>query len=70
MKENKYEYIPNKSIWLVFDMDNGHSIAQRYVWWFNTKKEAISWSNGHIKNKFSSNISEPKRFYPYKNGRK
>lgn len=60
-------YFPNKPIWLVFDQSNGHKASCRYVWWFDTKKDAIAWSKTHLKNQsgFSSDISEPVRWKPY-----
>lgn len=57
-------YIPTKPIWLIFDCGNGHEGSRRYVWWFDTKKEAKYWSKRHIKenSKFGYDISLPIKF--------
>jgi hypothetical protein len=64
MTKEENEYIPNKSIWLVFDLSNGHKPTRRYVWWFDTKKDA----EAHIKfqktYKDSAPLSKPFKFKP------
>lgn len=38
----KHENLPSKKhIWVLFDIDNGHRGAHHYLWWFETKKQAI-----------------------------
>lgn len=58
------EYFPNKPIWLVFDQSNGHKPSRRYVWWFDTKKDAIKWSCFHSQQSNSHPISKPIKFRP------
>lgn len=29
-----------KTVWLLFDVDNGHEPSKHYCWWFNTRKHA------------------------------
>ena len=37
------EYFPkNKSLWLCFDLSNGHKRSHRYVWWFDSRKDAMA----------------------------
>lgn len=59
------EYFPNKPIWLVFDQSNGHKPSRRYVWWFDTKKDAIEWSDFHSQQSYSYPISKPVKFRPF-----
>jgi hypothetical protein len=58
------EYFPNKPIWLVFDQSNGHKPSRRYVWWFDTKKQAKEWIDEHIKNEHAYDVSIPVRWKP------
>lgn len=58
------EYFPNKPIWLVFDQSNGHKPSRRYVWWFDTKKQANEWIKEHLDNANAYDISEPVRWKP------
>jgi hypothetical protein len=60
------EYFPNKPIWLVFDQSNGHKPSRRYVWWFDTKKDADEWTKEHLENKsgHAYDISKPVRWKP------
>jgi hypothetical protein len=62
--DNSTEYLPKKPIWLVFDKSNGHTGSRRYVWWFETKKQAIEWSKNHLKNKSAYDISRPMKWTP------
>lgn len=58
------EYFPKgKKVWLLFDLSNGHRITRRYVWWFDTKKEAKDFRKEHVKQVLSSELSKP---VPYK----
>lgn len=37
-------YLPrDREVWLVFDLSNGDSETQRYVWWFDTEAQALAW---------------------------
>ena len=58
------EYFPKKPIWLVFDQSNGHKPSRRYVWWFDTKKQAIEWSKEYLNNVNAYDISKPLRWKP------
>lgn len=50
------EYLPaGTTLWLVFDLTNGHRGAHRYTWWFDTKKDAME----HIKWQRSLEASAP-----------
>ena len=59
-----FEYLPSRPIWLVFDLDNGHGPTKRYVWWFDTRKEAREHIKFQSKNKFAAKLSRPKKFLP------
>lgn len=59
------EYIPKRPIWLVFDLANGHSGSHRYVWWFDTRREAREWSKHHLSMRGAYNISRPIRWFPW-----
>ena len=58
------EYFPKRPIWLVFDLSNGHAPVVRYVWWFDTRKDArehIAWQKSR---KHYAELSEPVKFAP------
>jgi len=60
-KNPSTEYFPKNPIWLVFDLANGHKPSRRYVWWFDTKKQAYDWINDPaIDLKYE--ISKPTKF--------
>jgi hypothetical protein len=56
------EYFPNKAIWLVFDMSNGHKGSRRYTWWFDSKIEANEWIKEHLKNPHACDVSKPTKW--------
>ena len=66
MKSRNDEYVPNRPIWLLFDTSNGHAPTRRYVWWFDTRKDAVrekKWKNSNEEN---VKLAGPFRFVPEK----
>lgn len=62
MNENK-EYLPlNRPIWLVFDLNNGHAPVKRYVWWFDTKTDALKHIKHQKRIEHSAELSKPYLF--------
>ena len=58
------EYFPRRPIWLVFDLCNGHAPGKRYVWWFDTRKDArdhIAWQR---RDKRHAELAGPVKFVP------
>lgn len=44
-----HDNLPKKNpIWLLFDIDNGHSRSHHYVWWFETRKLAREFKEHHL----------------------
>lgn len=45
----QHDNLPKKkSIWLLFDIDNGNSGSKHYVWWFDTRKQAREYKRSHL----------------------
>ena len=63
-KNKDPEYLPEKPIWLVFDLCNGHAPVKRYVWWFDTKKDALAHIKFQRKNPTNAWLSEPQLWRP------
>lgn len=66
MKKIKYpnssmeEYLPEqKDIWLVFDMSNGDKPSKRYVWWFDSIKQARKHIKHQRQMKYAATLSSP-----------
>lgn len=36
-----------KTIWLLFDLDNGHEPGKHYTWWFNKYSQAKRFKDEH-----------------------
>ena len=64
----EYFPIPNKPIWLLFDLGNSHKPTKRYVVTavFNTRKKAIKYRNWELKQGFGVNLSKPIKYIPAK----
>ena len=61
------EYLPtNRPIWLVFDLSNGHAPVKRYVWWFDTRKDALAHIKHQRRHINNAPVSAPVRFKPTK----
>ena len=60
----KSEYLPDYPIWLVFDLGNGHAPTKRYVWWFDSKKDAREHVKFYRQNPDNVKLSEPICFEP------
>jgi hypothetical protein len=57
------EWLPDhKHVWLVFDMSNGDKLSKRYVWWFDTKKQANEHIKWQRKQKWCATLSAPHKF--------
>lgn len=57
------EWLPkDRMVWLVFDMSNGDRGSKRYVWWFDTKKQAKDHIDWQRKQKWNAELSEPHKF--------
>ena len=48
-----------KAVWLLFDLVNGHKGYRRYVWWFDSKREAAEFKREHKKLPFAADLSAP-----------
>ena len=59
---NPENYPKSKKVWLVFDLDNGHTPSKHYCWWFNTRKDARNHIKFHNKTKFHTQLSNPIKF--------
>jgi hypothetical protein len=56
------EYLPKRNVfYVVFDMSNGHSTSHRYIWWFDTKKDAFNHIKEYKSKKYAAELSEPHR---------
>ena len=52
----------NKHIWLMFDLSNGHRGSSRYVWWFETRKDAFAHREWQMSQKHGADLSQPVKF--------
>lgn len=59
---NKENFPKTKSIWVLFDLDNGHEPSKHYCWWFNTRKNARDHKKFQKKQKFASKLTAPYKF--------
>jgi hypothetical protein len=48
-----------KHVWLLFDLNNGHEGSKRYVWWFDTKKQASDFKREHKTKPNAATLSAP-----------
>ena len=56
------EYLPStKTIWLLFDLSNGHMVSRRYLWWFETRREAMDHRREQHKLRNHARLSLPVR---------
>lgn len=60
------EYLPDHPIWLLFGLSNGHAPTKRYVWWFDTKRDALRYRAHHYTYPNAAPLSKPVRFEPSK----
>ena len=66
------EYFSTKSIWLIFDLNNVHKgfwlcckstiHHRKHIWWFNTKKKAMTWLKIHKQCKIAPNTSHSQQW--------
>lgn len=61
---DEYLPIPDKPIWLLFDLSNGDNQTKRYVWWFDTRDKALNHRKWQRKQKYSACLSMPIRYIP------
>lgn len=59
MKSTRPNMPNKKTVWLLFDLDNGHEGSKRYVWWFDTKRQAADFKREHRKKPFAASLSVP-----------
>jgi hypothetical protein len=44
-----HDNLPAKpTIWLLFDIDNGHRGSHHYVWWFDSRQQARDFKEHHL----------------------
>lgn len=56
-------HIPKRRVaWLVFDLSNGHRGAHRYVWWFDTKRDALEHIRDQRLHRWAADLSDPVRY--------
>lgn len=61
-KPTKHWALPKgKTIWLLFDLNNGDAGSRRYVWWFNTRGMAMAHRRHQHKMEFGAKLSMPVR---------
>ena len=65
-KNKGAEYLPTSPVWFLFDLSNGHAPVKRYVWWFDTKKDALAFLKHHNRSPHASELSEPQLWQPAK----
>jgi hypothetical protein len=54
------EYLPKgKTLWLCFDLSNGHRPSHRYVWWFDSRKDAEAHRRWQKKFPHAAQLSVP-----------
>lgn len=58
------EYFPKRPIWLVFDLCNGDSGKCRYVWWFDTRKDAREHTRWQRRDRRNADLAGPVKFVP------
>ena len=59
-KETLKEYLPRyKSFWVLFDLANGHKAKGRYLWWFDTRKDAMAHRKFQHKDPSNVRLSMP-----------
>lgn len=61
MKVKKYlwAYPKNKTIYVLFDLNNGNVDSVRYLWWYDTYKEAMKHRKEQKKMKHGADLSMP-----------
>ena len=58
-KANHGELPRTGTVWLLFDLSNGHELTKRYVWWFDTKRQAREFKREQLKRKHRATLSAP-----------
>ncbi len=62
LNTNKSYAKRRKTIWILFDVDNGHFPHKNYLWWFPTKELAIKHKHNQKKKQYSATLVGPYRF--------
>lgn len=50
-----------KTVWVLFDVDNGHEPVKHYCWWFNTRQQARNHKKWQLKQKYSAKLIGPRK---------
>jgi hypothetical protein len=58
------------TVWIVFDLDNGHPLSHRYCWCFETRKLARDHIKWQRKQKYAARLSPPMRYVTATKGAK
>lgn len=59
MKKHLWAYPKNKFIYVLFDLSNGDVLTRRYLWWFDTRKQAMEHRKEQKKMKYGADLSMP-----------
>lgn len=49
----------SKTLWMLFDVDNGHEPSKHYCWWFNTRQGARDHKTWQRTQKYSATLVGP-----------
>lgn len=50
------------TLWILIDRDNGHEGSRRYLWWFETRQQAIDHRKTQNANPRNARVIGPYRF--------
>lgn len=63
IKKHLWAMPKQEDLWLVFDLNNGSpNSGMGYVWWFNTKYEALEHRRHVAKMKYTVDLSMPIKY--------
>lgn len=53
MAKHQWAYPKGRDIWVIFDLSNGDPASRCYLWWFETRTEALAWRRERLGPKFA-----------------
>ena len=51
-----------KEIWVLFDLSNGDAMSKRYLWWFDTREEAMAHRKWQKRQRYAAVLSLPTKW--------